>query len=712
MLKKSLCFIAHTEGVCDYVQQEMLRFLDKYLNVETWCLQKTKVPPKHFLAHDLYVVSSNTWLPVVQKFAPSNRDIYVASRTLNTENLCRLLDLESGTDILVVATNEETCWLVINLIKSFGINYLNLHPYYPGINQHPQNITLAITTGLKDLMPPHVKKVIDVGVKGLDLSTFARIIQYFDIPLEVLDKISHTYLEALLRVTQQQQKTARRHEDLKKNVEDIINTVNEALIAININHEITFFNHEAEKVFNLTNEDAIGKAASSIIPGLNFPENLHELEPSASEIQTIREKEYVLILNPMTDSEGSVTGAIATLKPVKEVQDLESKVRSAQKKKGHVAKHTFMGIAGESQAIKHAISLAENFAQSELTILLEGESGTGKELFAQAIHNYSHRKNGPFVALNFAALADNLVESELFGYEEGAFTGAKRGGKRGLFEDAHTGTMFLDEIGDATFEVQKKLLRVLEEREIRRVGGSAVLPVDIRIIAATNRNLEALVKEGKFRGDLFYRLCSLPIYIPPLRERKDDVILLFNLISHRVFKGQIALESTLKEFLINYDWPGNVRELENLVKYITSVARNKYCATLEDLPPYLLRYDQMTGDKVGTVGVGDYHETKDYRFSEVVNAFKNNETIELIFNILNEIRNNTILNKGIGRQNMLKVLQLRMNNLTDYSLKQCLIMLEKMGYIQVGVKRQGSRITKPGEELLRYLEQQQYFGIS
>ncbi len=710
MSKKSLCFIAHTEGVCDYVQQEMLRFLDKYLNVETWCLQKTKVPPKHFSAHDLYLVSSNTWLPVVQKFAPSHRDIYVASRTLNTENLCRLLDLESGTDILVVATNEETCWLVIDLIKSFGINYLNLHPYYPGINQHPQNITLAITTGLKDLMPPQVEKVIDVGVKGLDLSTFARIIQYFKIPLEVLDKISHTYLESLLRVTQQQQKTARRHEDLKKNVEDIINTVNEALIAININHEITFFNLEAEKVFKLTSEDAIGKAAYSIIPGLDFPENLDELEPSTSEIQTIREKEYVIILNPMTDSGGSVTGAIATLKPVKEVQDLESKVRSALKKKGHVAKHTFLGIAGESYAIKHAISLAKKFAQSELTILLEGESGTGKELFAQAIHNYSHRKNSPFVALNFAALADNLVESELFGYEEGAFTGAKRGGKRGLFEDAHTGTMFLDEIGDATLEVQKKLLRVLEEREIRHVGGSAVLPVDVRIIAATNRNLETLVKEGKFRGDLFYRLCSLPISLPPLRERKDDAILLFNLISRRVFKSEIALEATLSEFLINYDWPGNIRELENVVKYITSVARNKYCATLEDLPPYLLRYDQKIADQVEAVEV--YHETNDYPFSQVVNAFKGNESIELIFNILKEIRNNTILNKGIGRQNMLKVLQLRMNNLTDYRLKQCLIMLEQMGYIQVGIKRQGSRITKPGEELLRYLEQKQYFKIS
>lgn len=709
MVKKSLCFIAHTESVCDYVQKEILRFLDKYLNVETWCLQKSKVPPKHFSSHDFYLVSSNTWLPVVQDFAPSDRNIYVASRTLNTENLCRLLDFEPGTDILVVATNEDTCWLVINLIKSFGINYINLQPYYPGIMQYPQNITLAITTGL-DIMPPQVEKVVDVGAKGLDLSTFARIIDYFNIPLEVLDKISHAYLEALLRITQQQKKTARRHEDLKKNVEDIINTVNEALIAININHEITFFNHEAEKVFSSTSEYAIGKGTSSIIPELNFPENLQELEPLTSEIQTIHDKEYVIILNPMSDSEGLVTGAIATLKPVKDVQDLESKVRSALKKKGHVAKHTFMGIAGESGAIKHAISFAKNFAQSELTILLEGESGTGKELFAQAIHNYSHRKNSPFVALNFAALADNLVESELFGYEEGAFTGAKRGGKRGLFEDAHTGTMFLDEIGDATLDVQKKLLRVLEEREIRRVGGSTFTPVDVRIIAATNRNLEALVKTGNFRGDLFYRLCSLPINLPPLRERKDDVLLLFKLISHRVFKGEMELGATLREFLINYDWPGNIRELENVVKYITSVAKNKCLANLEDLPPYLLRYDHKTMDKSENEKV--FQETDSNRLAHVINAFTNNNSLELVFNILFETRNNSLLNKGIGRQNMLKVLQAKMSELTDHRVKQCLIMLEHMGYIQVGIKRQGSRITKQGADLLSYLEHQEYFRIS
>jgi sigma-54 dependent transcriptional regulator, acetoin dehydrogenase operon transcriptional activator AcoR len=710
MLKKSLCFIAYTEGVCDYVQQEMLRFLDNYLNVETWCLERTKVPPKHFSSHDLYLVSSNTWLPYVKSFAPSNKELFVAARTLNTENLCKLLDLEPGTDILVVGTNHETCWLVINLIKSFGLNYLNLHPYYPEIGQFPQNITLGITTGLKDLMPPQVDKVIDIGVKGLDVSTFARIIQYFDIPPEILDNISHAYLEALLLVTQKQQKTARRHEDLKQNVEDIINTVNEALIAINTNHEITFFNNEAEKIFNSRSEYAIGKAALSIIPELNFPDNLEDLEPLTSEIQTINDKEYVIILNPMSDSTGLVTGAIATLKPVKDVQDLESKVRVALKKKGNVAKHTFMGIAGDSPAIHHAIGFAKNFAQSELTILLEGESGTGKELFAQAIHNYSHRKNSPFVALNFAALADNLVESELFGYEEGAFTGAKRGGKRGLFEDAHTGTMFLDEIGDATLEVQKKLLRVLEEREIRRIGGSTVIPVDVRIIAATNRNLETLVKEGKFRSDLFYRLCSLPINLPPLRERKNDVLLLFSLISRRVFKGQIELDSKLSKFLINYDWPGNVRELENVVKYITSVAKNKRFATLDDLPPYLLRDDKKITEKFEKAH--SHPGIENSSFVQVINALNNNNSLELVFNILYETRNNSLVNKGIGRQNMLKVLQTKMNDLTDHRIKQCLMMLEHMGYIQSGIKRQGSRITKQGADLLNYLEHQQYFQIS
>lgn len=699
MAKKSLCFIGQAESVCEYIQQEISRFLSQYLDVETWSLQMRQFPPEHFLTHDLYLVSSATVLNMIRSFVPADREIFVAARTVNTEKLHELLELESGTQALVVATNEETSWVAINLIKSFGINYLNLSPYYPGIPHIPSNVQLAITMGLQHLLPSHIEKTIDLGVKGVDLSTFAKIIDYCGIPMEVLDQISHYYLEALLNLTRRQQKTARTHEVLKKNVEVIINTVSEAIIAVNAKHEITVFNDAAAKVFNITDEDAIGKTADFIIPELELPDDFQSVElGNNSEVITIYENDYVLTLKPIIDPENSFAGAVATLQPVVEVQELESKVRRALKKNGNVAKHTFAEIVGNSSTIRRSVELAKKFAQSELTILLEGESGTGKELFAQAIHNSSKRRNNPFVALNFAAFTESLVESELFGYEEGAFTGAKKGGKRGLFEEAHTGTIFLDEIGDASPEVQKKLLRVLEEREIRRVGGSIVTPVDVRIIAATNKNLEEMVKHGEYRGDLFFRLCALPIFLPPLRERKDDILGLFNLLSRRVYRGYISLDTELQDFLIHYNWPGNVRELENVVKYITSVAGSTGSAGIEDLPPYFSRSMEWNNFEEGPA-----HVPRGETCEAVVGALERSQSLELVATLLYEIKNYSLLNKGVGRKTLLKKLETSRVNVSDHRVKQSLAMLEHMGFIQSGITRQGSRITQKGEELLIFL---------
>ena len=205
---------------------------------------------------------------------------------------------------------------------------------------------------------------------------------------------------------------------------------------------------------------------------------------------------------------------------------MENIVRTNLMKRGHTSKYDFSNIIGKSKKITETKEIARKLARSNSTLLLIGESGTGKELFAHAIHKASNKQHGPFVAVNFAALPENLLESELFGYEEGAFTGARKGGHAGLFEQAHKGTIFLDEIGDASMKIQARLLRVLQEKEVLRIGGTKIIPIDVRIIAATNKNLEDLVSAGKFREDLFYRLKVLPIRIPPLRERKEDIPLL------------------------------------------------------------------------------------------------------------------------------------------------------------------------------------------
>lgn len=267
---------------------------------------------------------------------------------------------------------------------------------------------------------------------------------------------------------------------------------------------------------------------------------------------------------------GILKGSVGVIQDVSEIRKLTEELnRARQIIRTLEAKYTFEDIVAKSDEMNIAIEQAKLGAKTPATVLLRGESGTGKELFAHAIHNASDRKYNKFLRVNCAAISESLLESELFGYEEGAFSGAKRGGKKGLFEEANNGSIFLDEIGELTLSTQAKLLRVLQEREIVRVGGTKPIPINVRIIAATNVNLEKGISQGSFREDLYYRLNRMPIQIPPLRKRKEDIPALcefliqkMNLDYGRNIEG---LTDRAIEHLLDYDWAGNVRELENIL---------------------------------------------------------------------------------------------------------------------------------------------------
>jgi transcriptional regulator with PAS, ATPase and Fis domain len=271
---------------------------------------------------------------------------------------------------------------------------------------------------------------------------------------------------------------------------------------------------------------------------------------------------------PIKDENGEVTGAVIFFNPINKVKKLINRFSGAQ------ATFLFEDIIGNSSKLKAAIRVAKQAASSISNVLIVGESGTGKELFAQAIHSYSERQKEPFVALNCGAIPRELIASELFGYSEGAFTGARRGGRPGKFEMAAGGTLFLDEIGDMPLEQQVTLLRVLQERKIIRIGGDQVIPVDVRVICATNKDLKEEVRKGNFREDLYYRLNVIFIEVPPLREREGDISLLFEYLLKKITKKLDTkidyVQPGVLESLQNYKWPGNVRELENVVEKMIS----------------------------------------------------------------------------------------------------------------------------------------------
>ena len=337
----------------------------------------------------------------------------------------------------------------------------------------------------------------------------------------------------------------------------IIDNINEAVVTFTPEKKVGFFNRHARRLC----QSSAGGAA-------DFQQLLSIFPTGEKELVTSINNNNVIARAIPLELDGQPRGQVVTLHEVAHIHASESKIRSSFYRKGLYARYRFGHLVGESAALRQLIERARTYARHDSNVLIQGETGTGKEVVAQSIHNHSRRSKGPFVSVNIASIPPSLLESELFGYVEGAFTGARKGGKPGLFEMAHEGTLFLDEIGEMAPEIQSRLLRVLQEREVMRIGDDKIIPVDARIISATNCDLFQQTQTGKFRLDLYYRIQVASLRIPPLRERSEDIPLIFeHFLQH--FSGQVMrLTSAAQELLKVYSWPGNVRQLRNVAEVV------------------------------------------------------------------------------------------------------------------------------------------------
>lgn len=381
-------------------------------------------------------------------------------------------------------------------------------------------------------------------------------------------------------------KVRRQDEHKAQMIRTIINKSHDGIVAVDKNNKITLFNTEAEKIFHRLQYEVLGKKMKDICIGLDE----RKLKEEQELLVNIYNKQY-LIKNALVYVKNVNQGSIYTLQNVSEMQRVERNIRKKLSTKGLVAKYYMEDIIGKSDACIKMKNKAKKYALTNSTILITGQSGTGKEMLVQSIHNMSQRAQGPFVAVNCAALPENLLESELFGYVDGAFTGAKRGGRQGMFELAHGGTLFLDEIGEMPLSLQSRILRVLQEREVMPLGSESIIPIDVRIIAATNQNLAQMVNEGKFRSDLYYRLNILRIHMPTLAERRDDIPLLAEQLLYSMQDINPQIKSISKEakfFLQERSWPGNIRQFVNMMERImlltdgTVITKESVIAAYED----------------------------------------------------------------------------------------------------------------------------------
>jgi len=376
----------------------------------------------------------------------------------------------------------------------------------------------------------------------------------------------------------------------------VIASIPEALIAVGFKGEITLMNHNAEKMLGLKSHHVLGKNIKDVM-GENNEAFLSLISNNRciwdEEVRIFSKNifsDYTLTSNLILSETKQVLGKIIILNEIKRARSLVTRMTGAK------ARIMFTDIVGKNPNFQETIRLAQIASQSTSNVLLLGESGTGKDIFAQAIHNNSTRREAPYVVINCAAIPRDLIASELFGYSEGAFTGSKRGGNPGKFEIADGGTIFLDEIGEMPLELQTSLLRVIENKEIMRIGGNKLSSVDVRIVAATNKDLPAEVAKGNFREDLYYRLNVFTIRIMPLRERKDDIPLLADRfvrdIGSKMNKGILSVRDEVVDALMNYSWPGNVRELQNVIeRAINIVPADELSITY--LPPEIKHSPQM-----------------------------------------------------------------------------------------------------------------------
>lgn len=393
--------------------------------------------------------------------------------------------------------------------------------------------------------------------------------------------------------------------------EQIINLLAERVVIVDRNGIIIYINDGYCDFIGTTVEEAINRPVQDVIENSRMHIVVQTGQKELAALQSINGSEMIANRFPLFEN-GEIVGAVGSVmfRNPEEWQMYKTKIQNLVEELNYYqakvdrelrSKYSFSDLIGNSTTFLSVKRLAERVSGSNSSVLLIGESGTGKELFAGAIHNNSMRSPFPFVAINCSSIPEHLLESELFGYEDGAFTGAKKGGKKGQFEMANEGTLFLDEIGDMPLSMQSKLLRVLQEKEVHRIGGQKSKRVDVRIIAATHRDLEKMVEEGTFRQDLYYRLNVIKIEIPPLRIRKEDIPIismsLLRKLEKKFFRNGIELSAEVTERLMQHSWPGNIREIENVLERSINVLDGKMIK-LSHLPLYLR--DKETESYEGT----------------------------------------------------------------------------------------------------------------
>ena len=638
--------------------------------------------------YDLYMVTTDAFdsLGDMHRYVPIDGEMMEIHVTLRWDVVHRLQALPAGKKVLFVNLSDKMCREAVTRLNQLGVNQLDFDLYHPGAPEPDMSqYDFVITPQETRYVPAGAREIIDIGQRVCDSSTMieAALRLGFEELLETPE--FEQYQRDVAANTYSFDRVFARGLRLESQFEILMEILDEGIVGVNERGEVFASNHKLEEITGIPGARALQCPASEVYPFVPFARCLAERAPQPAQVVSANGVNMNVAVAPVLRG-GACIGAFATVQRFSDAENRQNELRSQLLHKGYRAKYTFDDVVGQSPAIRRCITILKKMSLTQLPVLLIGETGTGKELFAHAVHNASPRADGPFVAINCAAMPENLLESELFGYEEGAFTGARKGGKPGLFEFAHKGTLFLDEVEGMSTALQCKLLRVLQEREIMRVGGNRIVSVDVRIVAATNENLDKMVEEGTFRRDLYYRLNTLPVLIPPLREREGDLLLLIDHFRKGI-GASFTLSPELERLLLTHQWRGNIRELRNVVEYFSYTGSPMVGP--EELPP-TFHYLPAGLPEAGGAGAQPPRladcPPEDERF------------------VLSRLYQADREGHSLGRDAILAAAKAAGLPCSQQEVRRILSALDQAGLARVSRGRGGTRLTPAGRALCRRLE--------
>ncbi|HGS9468411.1 TPA: sigma-54 interaction domain-containing protein, partial [Clostridioides difficile] len=655
-MKKSVALVNDSrKDLIDFLENNLKLVFGDSININRYFINE--INDNDIINDDVILVMSVERLDKIINNILDKKKVIVVRRTFREDKIYNLLSLPQGTNVLIVNDSDETTLETISLFYKIGVTNIRPIPYMNDNNY--KNIKIAITPGVPEKVPSFISDIFDLGHRYIDISTFIEIINLLQIDSKEIQSNLVKYSEEIISLDTG---IKDKYKELFLKIEEldtILNLSKDGILFTSKDGEINTYNSKVKDILDI-NEDIYGKYIEDI-----FVDSLKVLlsEKEILDKVVVFNKKYINVNKKNIYNRDEKMGTYYSLQEITYIKKLEQNLTKKLREKGQIAKYTFKDIKTNSPKMFECIDLAKKVSKSDLSILIRGESGTGKELIAQSIHNNSNRKNQPFIAVNCAAVPENLLESQLFGYDKGTFTGGLKDGKQGLFELANNGTIFLDEIGDMPLELQTKLLRVLQEKQIMPVGSHNVINIDVRIISATNKNLEQMIDNSQFREDLYYRLNTIPINIPPLRERKEDILI----IMEDLINKKLVITPEAKKLIQNYMWKGNIRELQNVTSYLNIMCED--IVLEKDLPPNL--------------------RSSDNKNTSLKLKYSKND----ILNILEILILNKESDVGIGRGLILKALLDKNLQITEGKIKKIFEYLKKEELIICSSGRYGSKIT-------------------